>query len=104
MTFALVSASSVLVVLLTLAWAKEFRLRRALQSLLARVFIVPLGIQQLLKDPSPARQLLFQTEWFTNYFDAFSTLPRGKEICYRIKVSSARMFFFRLDLVSMGSR
>ena len=38
MTFALVSASSVLVVLLTLAWTKEFRLRRALQSLLARVF------------------------------------------------------------------
>jgi len=38
MTFALVAASSVLVVLLTLCWAKEFRLRRALQSLLARVF------------------------------------------------------------------
>ncbi len=38
MTFALVAASSVLVVLLTLGWAKEFRLRRALQSLLARVF------------------------------------------------------------------
>ena len=33
MTFALVAASSVLVVLLTLGWAKEFRLRRALQSL-----------------------------------------------------------------------
>ena len=38
MIFALVATSSVLVVLLTLAWAKEFRLRRALQSLLARVF------------------------------------------------------------------
>jgi len=38
MMFTLVAASSVLVVLLTLAWAKEFRLRRALQSLLARVF------------------------------------------------------------------
>ena len=38
MTFALVAASSVLIVLLTLCWAKEFRLRRALQSLLARIF------------------------------------------------------------------
>lgn len=38
MTTALIAASSVLVVLITLAWAKEFRLRRALQSLLARVF------------------------------------------------------------------
>ena len=38
MTFALISASSVLVVLLTLVWAKEFRLRRALQSLLTRIF------------------------------------------------------------------
>ena len=38
MTFALISASSVLVVLLTFVWAKEFRLRRALQSLLARIF------------------------------------------------------------------
>ena len=38
MVFALVAASSVLVVLLTLCWAKELRLRRALQSLLARVF------------------------------------------------------------------
>jgi hypothetical protein len=38
MTFALVAASSVLIVLLSLGWAKEFRLRRALQSLLARVF------------------------------------------------------------------
>ena len=35
MTFALVAASSVLAVLLTLGWAREFRLRRALQSLLA---------------------------------------------------------------------
>lgn len=38
MTFALVAASSVLVVLLTFVWAREFRLRRALQSLLARIF------------------------------------------------------------------
>ena len=38
MTSALFAASGVLVVLLTLGWAKEFRLRRALQSLLARVF------------------------------------------------------------------
>lgn len=38
MVFALVAASSVLVVLLTLGWAKEFRLRRALQSLLAQFF------------------------------------------------------------------
>ena len=38
MTLALVTASSVLAVLLTLGWAREFRLRRALQSLLARVF------------------------------------------------------------------
>ena len=37
MTFALYATSSVLTVLLTLCWAKEFRLRRALQSLLARV-------------------------------------------------------------------
>lgn len=38
MTFALIAASSVLVVLLTLVWAREFRLRRALQLLLARIF------------------------------------------------------------------
>ncbi|MDA9859191.1 hypothetical protein N9D23_13810 [Rubripirellula sp.] len=38
MTTALIAASSVLVVLITFGWAKEFRLRRALQSLLARVF------------------------------------------------------------------
>ena len=38
MTTALIAASSVLALLITLAWAKEFRLRRALQSLLARVF------------------------------------------------------------------
>lgn len=37
MTFALIAASSVLALLLTLVWAKEFRLRRALQSLLARI-------------------------------------------------------------------
>jgi hypothetical protein len=38
MTFALVAAGSVLVVLLTFLWAKEFRLRRALQALLAEIF------------------------------------------------------------------
>ena len=38
MIFALVAASSVLAVLLALLWAKEFRLRRALQNLLARMF------------------------------------------------------------------
>lgn len=38
MTFAFVAASSVLVALLTFVWAREFRLRRALQSLLARIF------------------------------------------------------------------
>ena len=38
MTFALVAASSVLALLLALCWAKEFRLRRALQSLLSRLF------------------------------------------------------------------
>ena len=38
MIFALVAASSVLAVLLALLWAKEFRLRRALQILLARMF------------------------------------------------------------------
>jgi len=34
----LVLASALLAVLLTCAWAKEFRLRRALQALLARIF------------------------------------------------------------------
>jgi hypothetical protein len=38
MIFAVIAASSVLVVLLTFVWAREFRLRRALQSLLARIF------------------------------------------------------------------
>ena len=38
MTYAVVVASALLAVLLTLAWAKEFRLRRALQTLLARIF------------------------------------------------------------------
>ena len=36
--YAIVGASSLLAVLLVLAWAREFRLRRALQSLLARIF------------------------------------------------------------------
>lgn len=38
MTIALIAASRVLVVLLTLVWARAFRLRRTLQSLLARIF------------------------------------------------------------------
>jgi hypothetical protein len=37
MTYTILAASSVLTVLLVFAWAKEFRLRRALQSLLARI-------------------------------------------------------------------
>ena len=37
MTFALVATSSVLAVLLALGWAKEFRLRRALQNLMTRI-------------------------------------------------------------------
>lgn len=38
MTFAVVATSSVLAVLLALGWAKEFRLRRALQNLMTRIF------------------------------------------------------------------
>ena len=38
MTCIVILASALLAVLLTLAWAKEFRLRRALQALLARIF------------------------------------------------------------------
>lgn len=38
MHYALVATSSLLVVLLALGWAKEFRLRRALQNLLTRIF------------------------------------------------------------------
>ena len=38
MTTVLIAANSALVVIATLAWAREFRLRRALQSLLSRVF------------------------------------------------------------------
>ena len=38
MSYTVVLASALLAVLLTLAWAKEFRLRRALQALLARIF------------------------------------------------------------------
>ena len=38
MTYAIVAASSMLAVLVAIAWAKEFRLRRALQRLLARLF------------------------------------------------------------------
>jgi hypothetical protein len=37
MTCTVVLASALLAVLLTLAWAKEHRLRRALQALLARI-------------------------------------------------------------------
>jgi len=52
MTFALVAASSVLVVLLSLGWAKEFRLRRALQSLLARVFTPRRNAHEANETPS----------------------------------------------------
>ena len=38
MAYAVVAAGGLLAVLLTLAWAREFRLRRALQALLARIF------------------------------------------------------------------
>ena len=38
MTYALVAASGLLAVLLALAWCREVRLRRALQTLLARIF------------------------------------------------------------------
>jgi hypothetical protein len=38
MTYTIVAASSLLAVLLALAWCREFRLRRALQNLLARIF------------------------------------------------------------------
>ena len=38
MIVVMVAAGSVLAVLLTLGWAREIRLRRALQSLLSRLF------------------------------------------------------------------
>jgi len=38
MTVAVIAASSVLVLVITVLWAKEFRLRKALQTLLARIF------------------------------------------------------------------
>lgn len=38
MTIAVIAASSVLVLVITVFWAKEFRLRKALQTLLARIF------------------------------------------------------------------
>lgn len=38
MTYAVVLASALLAVCVTCAWAREFRLRRALQALLARIF------------------------------------------------------------------
>jgi hypothetical protein len=57
MTFALVAASSVLVVLLTLGWAKEFRLRRALQSLLARVFTQWRNAHEADDSPSQRRDV-----------------------------------------------
>ena len=38
MIFSLLAASSLMAVMLALGWAKEFRLRRALQSLLTRAF------------------------------------------------------------------
>jgi hypothetical protein len=36
--YAIAAASGLLAVLLALAWAREFKLRRALQNLLARLF------------------------------------------------------------------
>ena len=36
--YAIVAASGLLAVLLALAWCREFRLRRALQCLLAKIF------------------------------------------------------------------
>ncbi|MFT5328454.1 MAG: hypothetical protein ACI8P0_006367, partial [Planctomycetaceae bacterium] len=57
MTLALVAASSVLVVLLTLGWAKEFRLRRALQSLLARVFTQWRNAHETNEPPSTSRDV-----------------------------------------------
>ncbi len=38
MTFAVIASSSVLVLVITVLWVKEFRLRKALQTLLARIF------------------------------------------------------------------
>jgi hypothetical protein len=38
MTYAIVAATGLLAALLTIAWCREFRLRRALQSLPARIF------------------------------------------------------------------
>jgi hypothetical protein len=38
MTVAVIASSSVLVLVITVLWAKEFRLRKALQVLLARIF------------------------------------------------------------------
>ncbi|MBL6706201.1 MAG: hypothetical protein ISQ06_08820 [Planctomycetaceae bacterium] len=57
MTFALVAGSSVLAVLLTLGWAKEFRLRRALQSLLARVFTQWRNAHEADDSPSQRRDV-----------------------------------------------
>jgi len=52
MTTALIAASSILVVLLSLGWAKELRLRRALQSLLARVFTPRRNAHEANETPS----------------------------------------------------
>ena len=57
MTFALVAGSSVLVVLLSLGWAKEVRLRRALQSLLARVFTQWRNAHETNEPPSTSRDV-----------------------------------------------
>ena len=57
MTTALISTSSVLVVLLTLGWAKELRLRRALQSLLARVFTQWRNAHEADETPSQRRDV-----------------------------------------------
>jgi hypothetical protein len=57
MTFALVAGSSVLAVLLSLGWAKEFRLRRALQSLLARVFTQWRNAHEANEQPSTSHNV-----------------------------------------------
>ena len=38
MKYAMIAVGSLLAVLLTLAWCREFRLRRALQNLLTKIF------------------------------------------------------------------
>ncbi len=60
MTTALIAASSVLVVLITLGWAREVRLRRALQSLLTRVFTQWRNANEA-NEPSTVRRDVFDS-------------------------------------------